>query len=81
MTSNGTLKSEIGDIFFFMKIFSFWLKTGTRSGFQGLRPLKSNSSWKMTSNDGVKSEIGAILYFLWFFIIFDIFFMFFFGFS
>ena len=64
MTSNEPLKSEIGDIFFFMNFFGFSLETGTRSGFQGLRPLKSNSSWKMTSNDGVKNEIGAILTFL-----------------
>ena len=63
MLSNEPLKSEIGDIFFFMKIFGFWVKTGTWSGFQGLRPSKSNFSGKITSNDGVKAEIAAILVF------------------
>ena len=39
MLSNGTLNSEIGDIFFFMNFFGFWVKTGTWSGFQASRPF------------------------------------------
>ena len=63
MTSNGTLKSAIGD-FFFLDFFWFLGQNWYPVGVSGLETLLVRFLLKNDANDGVKSEFGAILTFL-----------------